>query len=103
MKQLFSLIMLFLILAGYIVQKLDSNEIIQMVVALPELNSKELQKNLETDIYNLSGIQFLETSLMSKTMMLNYNSRKVSPNDVENILHKWGCNSSESSFRKIDP
>ena len=103
MKQLLTLVILLISLTAITVHKYNSNDTIQMIVQLPELKSKDLQKDLESDINDLSGVKFLETSLMSRTMLLNYDSRKVSPNDIENILHKWGCNSSESSFRKLFP
>ena len=72
-----------------------------MVLSIPELNSQDLKKDLESDLANLSGIYFIETSLLSRTMIINYNSRKISPYHVENILNKWGLNTFQSSFRKI--
>ena len=101
LKKLLPTIILALLFATYTVINNNPNEITQMVVMLPELNSKDLQRDLETDINNLPGVQFLETSLLSKTIMLNYDSRKVSPSDVENIFLKWGCQSSTYTHRKI--
>jgi len=83
------------------VQRFDSRDLTQMVVTLPGLNSKALQRDLEADIYNLSGIQFIETSLMSKTLILNYDAHKVTTKEVDHILHKWGCIPGESSFQNI--
>ena len=85
----------------FTIGKIDSREITQMVVTLPELNSKELQEDLEKDIYNLSGIQFMETSLISKTLILNYDANKLSLEDFNHIFQKWGCLPGESSFQNI--
>ncbi len=72
-----------------------------MVVTIPDLNSRELQKDLETDMQRMSGIEFIETSLISKTMIINYDSQKISPKDIEHILDKWECSGGESTFQSL--
>ena len=73
-----------------------------MVVTLSGLNSKALQMDLEADMHNLSGIHFIETSLSSQTLIINYDARKLSLEKFDHILHKWGCIPGESSFQTID-
>ena len=87
---------------AFTVKRFDSPKIIQMVITLPELNSKAIQMDLEADMHNLSGIEFIETSLLSKTMILNYDSRKLSFNEFDYILQKWGCRAEKSSFQSLD-
>ena len=101
MKQLLPITIFTILLMAFTVQKLDSKEITQMVVTVPELNSKELQKDLEADIHKLPGIKFIETSLISKTLILNYDARKLSLEEVDHILHKWGCSQGKSSFHNL--
>ena len=60
-----------------------------------------LQKDLEADIHKLPGIMFIETSLISKTLVLNYDAHKLSLEEVDHILHKWGCGPGESSFHNL--
>ena len=72
-----------------------------MVITVPELNSKALQNDLEADIHKLPGIKFIETSLISKTLILNYDANKLSLDEVDHILHKWGCSPSETSFHNL--
>ena len=87
---------------AFTVKRFDSPKIIQMVITLPELNSKAMQMDLEADMHNLSGIEFIETSLLSKTMMLNYDSRKLSFKEFDYILQKWGCRAEKSFFHSLD-
>ena len=101
MKQLLPVTIFTILLTAFTVQKLDSKEITQMVLLVPELNSIELQKDLETDINKLPGIMFIETSLISKTLVLNYDAHKLSLEEVDHILHKWGCGPGESSFHNL--
>ena len=101
MKQLLPVAIFTILLTAFTVQKLDSKEITQMVLLVPELNSIELQKDLETDINKLPGIMFIETSMISKTLVLNYDAHKLSLEEVDHILHKWGCSPGESSFHNL--
>ena len=101
LKQLLPVTMFTILLTAFTVQKLDSKEIIQMVITVPELNSKALQNDLEADIHKLSGIKFIETSLISKTLILNYDAHKMSLDEVDHILNKWGCSPGESSFHNL--
>ena len=101
MKQLLLVTTFTFLLTAFTVQKLDSKEITQMVITVPGLNSKSLQKDLEADINKLSGIKFIETSLISKTLILNYDAHKMSLDEVDHILNKWGCRPGESSFHNL--
>ena len=71
-------------------------------MTLPGLNSKQLQKDLEIDIKNLSGVRFFDMSLSSKTLILNYDSQKLSLNEFDHILQKWGCTQGKVYFQAID-
>ena len=101
MKQLLSVILFPILLTAFTVQKFNSNEITQIVLTIPELNSKALQIDLEKDLHNLPGMKFIETSLISKTLVANYDARKISSKEIEHILHKWGCTPGELSFQTI--
>jgi len=100
-KQILPVTFFSILLTAFTVQKFNPQEITQVVLTLPELNSKALQQDLEEDINNLSGIQYIETSLMSKTLIINYDARKISLAAFDHILHKWGCSPTESSFYNI--
>ena len=101
MNRILPIIIFFILLTAFSVQRFDSPELIQMVVTLPDLDSRQLQKDLEMDIEKLYGIEFVETSLMSKTMVINFDSEKVSPVDIEHILDKWECSVGASSFQSL--
>ena len=60
-----------------------------------------MQKNLEADIHKLSGIKFVETSLSSQTLIINYDSQKLSIQSIDNVLKKWECEPGEFSFRNV--
>jgi len=101
MKQLFSLFIISILFAAFAVQKNTSAELIQLVVTIPELNSSELQKNLENEFKSLGGVQICEISLLTQTMVLKYNSRKIALTEIENVFRKWECNPREYSYQKL--
>ena len=101
MKQLFSLFIISILFAAFAVQKNTSAELIQLVVTIPELNSSTLQKNLENEFKSLGGVQICETSLMTKTLMMNFDPRKVKTDDIENVFQKWECNPGRYSYQKL--
>ena len=88
MKQFFLLIIISVLFATFTVQKSNSVKLTQLVVTIPELTNSDLQKNLEMDLNNIRGVKLCETSLMTKTLMLNYDPRKVKQNKIEHVLEK---------------
>ena len=101
MKHIFTIILSFIILIAFSAHTIDALDITEMVTILPELNSRALQRDIEVDFSNLPGVKFVETSLSSKTLILNYNSRILSQEDIKHIINKWGCTPVESSFRNV--
>ena len=101
MKQLFSFFIISIVLVAFAVQKNTPVELTQLVVTIPELNSSTLQKNLELEFKNLGGVKICETSLVTKTLMMNYDPRKVRQSKIENVFQKWECNPGSYSYQKL--
>ena len=101
MKQFFLLIIISILFAVFTVQKNNSVKLTQLVVTIPELTTTNLQKNLETDLNKIRGVQLCETSLMTKTLMLNYDPRRVKQNEIDYVLQKWECKPGQYSYQKI--
>ena len=55
----------------------------------------------ELEFKNLGGVKICETSLMTKTLMMNYDPRKVGQNEIENVFQKWECNPGKYSYQKL--
>jgi hypothetical protein len=101
MKQILSLIIISIVFAAFAFQENELSKLTQLVVIIPEMNSPQLQKNLEIEFASLNGVDKCETSLMTKTLMVNYDSRKVTQNEIDNIFHKWECNPNEYSYKQL--
>ena len=90
-----------ILFTAFAVQKNNSVELTQLVVTIPELNSISLQTDLEIDFNKMGGVQFCETSLLTKTMVLKYNSRKIAQTEIKNVFRKWECNPREYYYQKL--
>ena len=101
MKQFALLIIISIFFTAFTVQKNNSVKLTQLVVTIPELTTSHLQKNLEMDLNNIRGIKLCETSLMTKTLMLNYDPRRVKQNEIDYELQKWECKPGQYSYQKI--
>ncbi|MBC8257014.1 MAG: hypothetical protein H8E85_06865 [Candidatus Marinimicrobia bacterium] len=101
MKQLLSIFIFSILFAAFAVQNNTPAKLTQLVVTIPELNSSVLQKNLELEFKNLGGVKICETSLMTKTLMMNYDPRKVGQNEIENVFQKWECNPGKYTYQKL--
>ena len=101
MKQFPLLIIISIFFAAFTVQKNNPLKLTQLVVTIPELTNSVLQKNLEMDLNNIKGVKLCETSLMTKTLMINYDPRKVKQNKIDHVLNKWECTPGQYSYQKI--
>ena len=101
MKQFALLIIISIFFVAFTAQKNSPIKLTQLVVTIPELTTSNLQKNLELDLNNISGVKLCETSLMTKTLMMNYDPRKVGRNQIENVFQKWECNPGSYSYQKL--
>tara|TARA_B110000438_G_C15298407_1_gene430022 strand:- start:218 stop:526 length:309 start_codon:yes stop_codon:yes gene_type:complete len=101
MKQFLSLIIISIVFATFAFQENEVGQLTQLVVTIPELDSSELQGNLEIAFASLNGVKQCETSLMTRTLMLNYDSRKISQAEIDNIFNKWECSPRKHSYQQL--
>ena len=101
MKQFLLLITISILFASFTVKKFSSVDFTQLVVTIPELTTTDLKEKLELDFNNLSGVLRCETSIMTKTLIIKYDDRKVSLDAIQSVFQKWGCTPGEYSYQKL--
>ena len=82
-------------------KKYNPVDVTQLIVTIPQLSSQALQEKLELDFSNIQGVSKCETSLMTKTMLMRYDARKVSPRAIQSVFQKWGCTPGDYSYQKL--
>ena len=101
MKQFILFIAISILFTTFIVKKYSSVDLTQLVVTIPELTTLDLKEKLELDFNNLAGVRRCESSLMTKTLMMKYDDRRVSPDAIQSVFQKWGCIPGEYSYKKL--
>ena len=101
MKQLILFITCSFLFTTFILKKYNSVDLTQLVVIIPELTTLDLKEKLELDFNNLAGVRRCESSIMTKTLMMKYDDRKVSADKIHSVFQKWGCIPGEYSYQKL--
>ena len=101
MKQFYLVVTVSVVFAAFTLQKYNPIDITQLVVVIPEITSLSLKDKLELDFNNMTGVKKCEISLMTKTMLMKYDSREVSQEDIQSIFQKWSCKPGEYSYQKL--
>jgi len=73
----------------------------QAVIRIPQLNSSEIQQRIEKSFCDLSGVQSCEASVLTQTLTLIYDDRKINRSDIDRLLNRWGCQPEEYLFNKL--
>ena len=101
LKQIIGLIVVSLIFVLLVSGDANSMDVTQVVVTIPNLNSFEIQKQIEKEFSSLNGMNCCKSSLVTHTLTLQYNDQKIKRTDIEKILLKWGCEPERYSFNKL--
>ena len=101
LKQIIPLILLSIVFAIFTAQKTSSLYLTQLVVTISGESQALLYESLEKDFSKMNGVKLCETSLMTKTLILNFDSQKVKTTDIKSVLKKWECSPDEYSYRKL--
>lgn len=72
----------------------------QVVVRVEGLDMK-LQTFIERELSSLKGVDFCESSLMTRTIILNIDDGVVSEKDLIHALKKWGIKANKFHYSKL--
>ena len=95
------LIIISILFSTFTLKNFYSIDLTRLVVTIPELTNLDLQKKLEFDFNKITGVLRCETSLMTKTLMMKYDEKKVSTDEIQSVFQKWGCKPSDYSYHKL--
>jgi len=81
----------------------STQNLTQATISIPNFNSCDLQTKLEKEFCSINSVSLCQSNLLTNTLTLQYDDRKLSKIDIEGILAKWGCYSENISFHKLIP
>jgi len=79
----------------------NSNADTQVVLRINGMLNSQLQLNLENEFRNLSGVEYCNSSLSTKTIILNIDEESIGEKELQKTLDKWGCSIINLDFTKL--
>jgi len=74
----------------------------EVTITIPELQSVEIENHLKNEMNKNKDIDYMDSSLMTNSIVLRVNDKQFSKKNIERILHKWGCQASNFYYRKLN-
>ena len=73
----------------------------QVVLRVNGMVNQKLQNNLEKELSNLSGVEYCEALISTKTIILKIDENLIRKKDLLRALNKWDCSIEEFHFNKL--
>ena len=74
----------------------------EVTITIPELNNLEIIKHLENELNKERTMDYIDGSLLTKSIVIKVNENTFSKKKIDNILHKWGCEANDYYYRKLN-
>ena len=84
---------------GYFVS--DNYKGTEVTITIPQLNNDRIKNQLENEFKKDRTIEYIDSSLLTNTIVIKVDDRVYSQRKIEHILEKWGCNSIDYYYRKL--
>ena len=79
----------------------DSQYYIRAFYSIPELNNIDMEKKIINEFSKIQGIIICKASIDSRNVLLEYDQRKISSDDIRKIFYKWGCSVSNVYYDNL--
>ena len=73
----------------------------QIIINTPSLNNNEIAENIKNELSKINGICSYELSLSSRSVLVNYDDKKVNNKDILAAFNTWGCKNFNISYNPI--
>ena len=93
MKNLFTTLIIFTFILIFNIALTSTNTDVEVVIQAPELNNRQIVSKVIDEFNRLGGVSHVEAAIATQTMMIIYDSKKLSNKTIRDIFLKWGCGS----------
>ena len=73
----------------------------EVVISLDDFSDPQMHKNIKREFSKINGVSLCETSLKTKTVVVQFDQRKFQINDIKNVFNKWECKVKDMSFYNL--
>jgi copper chaperone CopZ len=100
MKQVIAFLLLSF-LCAFISTNTSSGSQTEVVISLDDFSDPQIHKNIKREFSKISGVSLCETSLKTKTVVVQFDQRKFQISDIKNVFNKWECKVKDMSFHNL--
>ncbi|MAX29514.1 MAG: hypothetical protein CMG14_01000 [Candidatus Marinimicrobia bacterium] len=69
-----------------------------VILKISNLKEEDIQKNLINEFRRKSDIDYIDGSVLTKTVVLQVNERKFNKSEIEKYMQRWGLDIDEYVF-----
>ena len=69
-----------------------------VILKVSNLKEEDVQKNLINEFRRKSDIDYIDGSVLTKTVVLQVNERKFNKSDIQKYMQRWGLDIDEYVF-----
>ena len=100
MKQIFAFLLLSF-LCAFISINTSLGSQTEAIISLDNFSDPQIHKNIKREFSKINGVSFCETSLKTKTVLVQFDQTKFEISDIKNVLKKWECKVKDMSFDNL--
>ena len=104
MKNFFIISLLFiscLLIARFQDSFIYSNQA-EVIISLNNLNSNKTLQSIKNDFNQFYGVDFLDASLMTNSIVLKVKNNDINIEDFESLFNRWGCSIKDINYRILN-
>ena len=81
---------------------LNKHNTAEVVIGVNNLNSSSVIEVLEQDFNSYPGIEFIDGSLSTNTIILQVQDNNLEVATIDDLLNNWGCSIRDINYRIIN-
>ena len=101
MKQIIAFLLLSFLCAFISINTSSRGSQTEAVISLDDFSDPQIHKNIKQEFSKINGVSFCETSLKTKTVVVQFDEHKFQISDIKNVFNKWECKVKDMSFHSL--
>ena len=101
MKQVIAFLLLSFLCAFISINTSSHGSQTEAVISLDDFSDPQIHKNIKQEFSKINGVSFCETSLRTKTVVVQFDEHKFQISDIKNVFKKWECKVKDMSFHSL--
>ena len=101
MKQVIAFLLLSFLCAFISINTSSRGSQTEAIISLDDFSDPQIHKNIKQEFSKINGVSFCETSLKTKTVVLQFDEQKFQISDIKNVFNKWECKVKDMSFHSL--